>query len=66
MPAKWEYFYENFTQTQSNFNELFNAHLNERAADGWELVSAPLVDYGYSGDFWTSAKLIWRRYVGRD
>jgi hypothetical protein len=62
MTAKWEYFYELFDQRQSDFDKLFNNHLNRRAAEGWELVSAPIMSYSDSKVAWhTQARLIWRR-----
>ena len=40
MSAKWEYLYEPFSRPYAQFTEHFNAHLNGRAAEGWDLVSA--------------------------
>jgi|HubBroStandDraft_2_1064218.scaffolds.fasta_scaffold75720_2 hypothetical protein len=60
MSAKWEYLYEPFSRTYAQFTEHFNAHLNGRAAEGWDLVSAQT---GFEGQrAW--AALIWRRSGG--
>jgi len=60
MAQKWEYFHEEFTQPQANFDELINSHLNKQAAKGWELISATTTG---AGTWYTHARLIWRRYV---
>jgi hypothetical protein len=59
MTARWQYLYETTKAMPdcSKFTDGFNKHLNERAAEGWELVSAETTwDKG-----WRSARLIWRR-----
>ena len=57
MAANWQYFYEPFTRPNEQFFEHFNSHLNDRGAEGWELVSAQMgLD---SPRPW--AALIWRR-----
>ena len=42
MAANWQYFYEPFTRPNEQFFEHFNSHLNDRGAEGWELVSAQM------------------------
>jgi hypothetical protein len=44
MTPKWQYFYEDLTWPQPSFDERFNAHLNEQSAEGWELISASILE----------------------
>lgn len=35
---KWEYLYETLEEEASKFNARFNAFLNSKGSEGWELV----------------------------
>jgi hypothetical protein len=53
----WQYLYEPLTVTAGNWAESFNRHLNARAAEGWELVSAQFGE----DDRYRWVDVIWRR-----
>lgn len=58
MPAQWQYLYESVHWKAYGSIQAFNRHLNERAAEGWELVTAQF--HTDRQNEW-HAQVVWRR-----